>query len=123
MMASFSPISLARQYAGRPPKRHSPSPPGALPEVGGPAAQLQIISSLGRTNLETASRGYPPKSDTTGRSYSPRRRSKRDSKPPVPPIFLRKRNCLLREAMSPSFEPSQGWRFRAGRKLTHEGAV
>jgi len=59
-MASFSPILLARQYAGRPPKRHSPSPPGALPEVGGPAAQLQIISSLGRTNLDRVE-GVPSK--------------------------------------------------------------
>ena len=59
-MASFSPILLARQYAGRPPKRHSPSPPGALPEVGEPAAQLQIISSLGRANLDRVE-GVPSK--------------------------------------------------------------
>ena len=121
-MASFSPISLARQYAGRPPKRHSPSPPGALPEVGGPAAQLQIISSLGRANLDRVE-GVPSKVGHDRAIVLASPAEQEGFETAGPPIFLRKRNCLLREAMSPSFEPSQGWRFRAGRKLTHEGAV
>ena len=54
-----------------------------------------------------------------------RRWSERDSnrRSPKRGIFLKKHNCLLREAVSPSFEPSQGWRFRAGRELTRDDGV
>ena len=45
--------------------------------------------------------------------------------PLVPPTrsFLRSATVILGRRYRPSFEPSQGWRFRAGCELTHDGAV
>jgi hypothetical protein len=108
------------------------------PELGD--APTEILPSVGAISKYSArrcrprrhiSRAHPrePWGSRPTKATSPRETDsppeQKGFEPLVPPTrsFLRSATVILGRRYRPSFEPSQGWRSRAGCELTHDGAV